>query len=60
MGCGCGSRRSTPTARPTPTAREGDWVVTYPSGRTQVYSGRGARRAAQREALATGGAARQV
>lgn len=44
-----------PSPGPTPEARAGDWVVRYPSGKTEVFGGPRAKQQAQREAIATGG-----
>lgn len=56
MGCNCGkSRMPKPSPGPIPEARAGDWVVRYPSGKTEVFGGPRAKQQAQREAIATGG-----
>lgn len=58
MGCNCGKTPMPPTGKP-PVVQTGEWVVTYPSGRTEVFRGARAKQKAQREAIATGGKARQ-
>jgi len=61
MGCNCGKTpMPKPRAVPGPEAQAGDWVVVYPSGATEVFRGGRARQRAQREAIATGGSARQI